>query len=82
MYGGEPDEFVDATFGAIAARAARYPVIVKSSQPRTIMKGAIREPVTVDPGIRWLLLNTQATNRFLQETGWSELHIRVRDNLC
>jgi len=65
------DAASDPTFGAIAARAARYPVIVKSSQLRIIRKEPV-EPAAGDPGIRWLLLNTQATNRFLEETSWSE----------
>jgi len=68
MYGTATDTIPDATIGAIAARAARYPVIVKSSQPRTIMKGPICEPVAADPAIRWLLLNTQRVNRFLKGT--------------
>ena len=77
MHEAVTDGIADATFGAIAARAARFPVIVRSSQPRAILKGSARDPVTTnqvtaDPGIRWLLLNTRATNRFLEETGWSE----------
>jgi hypothetical protein len=59
----------DSTFGFIAARAARYPVIVRRSQPRTIVKGSPCRPVAGDPGIRWLLLNTLATDRFLKGTG-------------
>ena len=62
------DAVNDLTFGAIAARAARYPVIVKSSQLRIIRKDPW-EPAAGDPGIRWLLLNTQRVNRCLQETG-------------
>ena len=57
----------DTTFGAIAARAARYPVIVKSSQLRIIRKEPV-EPAAGDPGIRWLLLNTQRVNRCLMGT--------------
>ena len=68
MYEAGTDAITDATFGAIAARAARYPVIVRGSQPRTIMKGAANEPGITDPGIRWLLLNTLRTNRFLEGT--------------
>ncbi|HVN65352.1 MAG TPA: hypothetical protein VMT31_01915 [Methanomicrobiales archaeon] len=68
MYGAEPDTIVDATFGAIAARAARYPVVVNGSQPRSIMKGAARGRWAADPGIRWLLLNTQRVNRSLKGT--------------
>ena len=80
MNGAEIETVIDATFGAIAARAARYPVIEKCSQQRIIVKGTTCEPVAADPGIRWLLLNTQATNRFLEETGWSE-H-RFATNRC
>src|SRR5512136_2787295 len=71
MYDAGIDTIADATFGAIAARAARYPVIVKRSQLRIIRKEPAREPVPADPGIRWLLLNAQRVNRFLEETGWS-----------
>jgi hypothetical protein len=69
MNGADPDSIVDATFGAIAARAARYPVVEKRTQLRTIRKGSAREPATGDPGIRWLLLNTQQTNRLMMGTG-------------
>jgi hypothetical protein len=69
MYEAESDAVIDATFGAIAARAVRYPVIVRRSQPRTILKGAACEPAAADPGIRWLLLNTQQTTRSLKGTG-------------
>jgi hypothetical protein len=59
---------LDSTFGFIAARAARVPVIVKNSQVRTIMRRSLRKPETGDPGIRWLIVNTLAMNRFLKET--------------
>jgi hypothetical protein len=65
MYGAP----IDSTFGFIAARAARYPIVRMSKQPRTIMKGAGRALVTGDPGIRWLLLNAQKMNRCLKGTG-------------
>jgi hypothetical protein len=68
MYETGIDAVIDATFGAIAARAARYPVIEKRSQPRTIMKESACSPVAADPGIRWLLLNTQRVNRALKGT--------------
>jgi hypothetical protein len=69
MYETGIDAVMDATFGAIAARAARYPVVVKKSQPRTIMKGAACSPVAADQGIRWLLLNAQRTTLSLKGTG-------------
>ena len=81
MHGAETDTITDATIGAIAARAARYPVIEKSSQMRVIRKETA-EPGPGDQGIRWLLLNTWATNRFLEETGWSELHKEFATNRC
>ena len=69
MYGAGIDTIMDATFGAIAARAARYPVIVKKSQPRPIQREPPADPAAGDPGIRWLLLNTQQINRCLMGTG-------------
>jgi hypothetical protein len=69
MNGAGIDSVADATFGAIAARAARYPVVVKRIQTRPILKESSREPASGDPGIRWLLLNTYRINRFLEETG-------------
>ncbi len=68
MYEAESDAVIDSTFGAIAARAARYPVIVKRSQPRPIQREPLSTPATGDPGIRWLLINTQQVNRFLKGT--------------
>jgi hypothetical protein len=64
MYGAT----FDSTFGFIAARAARYPVIMRRSQMRKAMVGAIGPRETGDPAFRWLLLNTLATNRFLKGT--------------
>jgi len=61
-------ETIDATFGSIVARAARYPVIVRRSQPRLIRRQIPAEPGSGDPGIRWLLLNTYATNSSLKGT--------------
>ena len=58
----------DTTFEFIAARAARYPVIVQESQVRTIVRRS-GKPREGDPAIRWLLLNTQRTNRLLMGTG-------------
>jgi len=58
----------DQTFVSIVARAARYPVMVKSSQLRIIRKGAARDPPARDPGIQWLLSNTLATSRLLKGT--------------
>jgi hypothetical protein len=58
-----------ATFEFIAARAAEYPVIVKRNQLRIIRKGSNPLPAAGDPGIQWLLLNTQRVNRFLKGTG-------------
>ena len=75
------DVVTDPTFGAIAARAAQYPVIVKSSQLRIIRKEPV-EPAAGDPGIRWLLLNTQQVNRFLEETGWSGRHKEFATDRC
>jgi hypothetical protein len=69
MYEATIDMTMDSTIGSIAARAARYPVIRKNSQPRAIMKGAASAPVAGDPGIRWLILNTQQTNQFMKGTG-------------
>ncbi|HMA06088.1 MAG TPA: hypothetical protein VKO45_09215, partial [Methanomicrobiales archaeon] len=60
---------IDSTFGFIAARAARYPVIVKKNQPRPILRDPARAMASGDPAIRWLLLNTQRINRFLEGTG-------------
>ena len=62
-------ETFDSTIGSIAARAARFPVIRKNIQPRAILRGSTRAPVTADPGIEWLFLNTQRTNRLLMGTG-------------
>jgi hypothetical protein len=58
-----------ATFDFIAARAARYPVTVKRTQVRTMRKVFSHTVETGDPAIRWLLLNTQRTNRLLMGTG-------------
>jgi hypothetical protein len=58
-----------STFGFIAARAACYPVIRKSAQLRPIRKELPCKPASGDPGIRWLLLNTERTNRSLKGTG-------------
>jgi hypothetical protein len=68
MYEAEIDTVIDATIGALAARAARYPVVMKRAQQRIIRKGPAPEPPCGDPGIRWLLLNTQQTNRCLRGT--------------
>ena len=68
MNGADIDSMADATFGAIAARAARYPIMVKGSQLRLIRKEPAG-PAHTDPGIQWLLLNTRATNRLLKGTG-------------
>ena len=69
MYGATVDSTSDSTFGFITARAARYPAIVKNDRIRTIMRRSTCKPVDGDPGIRWLLLNTQMTNRLLMGTG-------------
>lgn len=58
-----------ATFDFIAARAARYPVIMRRSQLHKAIRGALRPRKTEDPGRWWLLLNTLETNRFLKGTG-------------
>jgi len=58
----------DQTFQSLVARAARYPVMAKSSQLRIIRKGPAREPPAGDPGIQWLLSNTLATSRLLTGT--------------
>jgi hypothetical protein len=42
---------------------------VRKSQPRLIRRQIPREPGSGDPGIRWLLLNTLATNRSLKGAG-------------
>ena len=70
MHGTERDAVIDSdtTFGAIAARAARYPVIARSSQLRIIRREPA-EPGPADPAIRWLLLNTQRVNRCIKGTG-------------
>jgi hypothetical protein len=72
MNGASFNPACDSTFGFIAARAAQYPVIVKSSQLRIIRKEPAREHEPADPGIQWLLLNTQRINRFLEEAGWNK----------
>ena len=59
---------IDTTFGFIAARAARYPVIVKNSQVRPILRKSPGEPIPEDSGIQWLLLNARLTNRMLKGT--------------
>ena len=58
-----------ATFDFIAARAARYPVIMRRSQLHKTIRRALGPRETGDPGCRWLLLNTMETNRFLKGTG-------------
>ena len=58
-----------ATFDFIAARAARYPVIMRKSQLNKIVQKAIRPRETGNPGLRWLLLNTMETNRVLKGNG-------------
>jgi hypothetical protein len=65
MYGAT----FDSTFGFIAARAARYPVIRRRSQMNKVIFGALGQQETGDQAFRWLLLNTRATNRFLKGTG-------------
>jgi len=69
MHGAATDTILDATIGAIAARAALYPAIVKQAQPRPIQRSRRGAPATADPAIRWLLLNAQQTNRCLMGTG-------------
>jgi hypothetical protein len=61
-----------ATFEFIAARAARYPVIMRRSQVNKEILRVHGSPGTVDPGFQWLLLNTQRINRFLKGTGCLE----------
>jgi hypothetical protein len=58
-----------ATFEFIAARAARYPVIMRRSQLHKAILGALEPRETGNPGFRWLLLNTLETNRVLKATG-------------
>ena len=58
-----------ATFDFIAARAARYPVIMRRSQLHRGIWRALGPRLTEDPGWRWLLLNTMETNQFLKGTG-------------
>ena len=58
-----------ATFDFIAARAARYPVIMRRSQLNKVIQRALGPRETGDPGFRWLLLNTMETNRFLKGPG-------------
>ncbi|MGA2934581.1 MAG: hypothetical protein ABSD81_05440 [Methanomicrobiales archaeon] len=58
-----------ATFDFIAARAARYPVIMRRSQLHKAIRMALGPRETGDPGYRWLLLNTLETNRCLKGTG-------------
>jgi hypothetical protein len=68
MFGATPDPDAGSTFGFIAERAARYPVVVRGSRLRTIVRSPARGLASEDPGIRWLLLNTLATNRLLKGT--------------
>jgi hypothetical protein len=58
-----------ATFDFIAARAARYPVIMRRSQVNKEILRVLRSPGTVDPSFQWLLLNSQRINQFLKGTG-------------
>jgi hypothetical protein len=58
-----------ATFEFIAARAARYPVIMRRSQLNKAIQSALRPREIGNPGFRWLLLNTMETNRVLMGTG-------------
>jgi UDP-N-acetyl-D-mannosaminuronic acid transferase (WecB/TagA/CpsF family) len=58
-----------ATFDFIAARAARYPVIMRRSQLHKTIRSALGPKKTGDTGCRWLLLNTMETNQFLKGTG-------------
>lgn len=67
MYGETVDPSFDSTFGFIAARAARYPVVMRRSQLSKGIQGAIRSGEKGDSAFGWLLLNTLATNRFLRE---------------
>jgi hypothetical protein len=55
-----------ATFDFIAARAARYPVIMRRSQLNKAIVKALGSRETGNPGFRWLLLNTMETNRLLK----------------
>jgi hypothetical protein len=55
-----------ATFDFIAARAARYPVIMRRSQLNKAIRMALGSRETGNPGFRWLLLNTMETNRLLK----------------
>ena len=58
-----------ATFDFIAARAARYPVIMRRSQLHKAIRGALGPRESGNPAFRWLLLNTLETNQFLKGTG-------------
>jgi UDP-N-acetyl-D-mannosaminuronic acid transferase (WecB/TagA/CpsF family) len=55
-----------ATFDFIAARAARYPVIMRRSQLSKAIRRALGPRETGDPAFRWLLLNTLETSRLLK----------------
>ncbi|MDD1662796.1 MAG: hypothetical protein LUQ60_03505 [Methanomicrobiales archaeon] len=59
----------EATFEFIAARAARYPVIMRRSQLHKVIRRALLPRKTEVPGYRWLLLNTMETNQLLKGTG-------------
>ena len=68
MHGTLIDTISDATFESIAERAARYPAVMRRGQLHRGIPGTTGHIQAGDPGLRWLLLNTYMTNRFLKGT--------------
>jgi len=68
MHGAIIDTISDTTFESIAERAARYQVAVRRGQLHKGITGAPGPAAAGDLALRWLLLNTYATNRFLKGT--------------
>ena len=69
MHESTIDTISDQTFESIAGRAARYPVAVRRGQLHRRIPGSPSQAAIGDPALRWLLLNTYATNRCLKGTG-------------
>jgi len=68
MQGTIIDTISDQTFESLAARAARYPAVMRKG--RLLRRPPVSPALAAggDPSLRWLLLNTYATDRFLKET--------------
>ncbi|HUK39112.1 MAG TPA: hypothetical protein VLV30_08375 [Methanomicrobiales archaeon] len=69
MHGAIIDTISDPTFESLAARAARYPAVMRKGQLLRRTRGVPVIPVKGDPALRWLLLNTYETTRSLKGTG-------------